>query len=445
MEKIAVIGLGYVGLPTLLVLSNLKKGNSYRYSLVGIEKDNYLGNLKINSLQSKLKLIKSSEKKFNSLYKNALSRKEVIFTNDYNKLKSCKKIIVSINFEISSEKAKKNLLKLFTKIAENISKNSLIVLQSTLPPGMSEKIILPRIKKDLSKRKLKLNDIYFAYSYERVTPGDNYIDSIISSPRCYSAINRKSKRKCKEFLMKILKKKELLTEFNSITECETAKVLENSFRAINISFIDEWTKISQKLNVNLFDIINAIRKRPTHKNLMFPGLGVGGYCLTKDPTFIKYTSKNILGVHQNFPITSQAVKINKNMIYTSLKFVMSKIKIKKKKILVCGGSYKEDTNDTRHSPSLKFAKILQNKGGKVYLHDPWLNQNKIASSGINFEKKFSNKFDIIIFAVSHKIFKKINVKNIKKNCTLFDLNNCLSSSQFKQLKNKKNFYCLGKV
>lgn len=245
--------------------------------------------------------------------------------------------------------------------------------------------------------------------------------------------------------MKILKKKELLTEFNSITECETAKVLENSFRAINISFIDEWTKISQKLNVNLFDIINAIRKRPTHKNLMFPGLGVGGYCLTKDPTFIKYTSKNILGVHQNFPITSQAVKINKNMIYTSLKFVMSKIKIKKKKILVCGGSYKEDTNDTRHSPSLKFAKILQNKGGKVYLHDPWLNQDKIASVGINFEKKFSNKFDIIIFAVSHKIFKKINVKNIKKNCTLFDLNNCLSSSQFKQLKNKKNFYCLGKI
>ena len=130
-----------------------------------------------------------------------------------------------------------------------------------MPPGTCQKIILPRFKRNLLKRKIKFNDIYFAYSYERVTPGSNYIKSITSFPRCYSGINEISKKKCRNFLLEILKKRELLTEFKTITECETAKILENSYRATNIAFIDEWTKISEKLNIDLLRIIHGIKKK----------------------------------------------------------------------------------------------------------------------------------------------------------------------------------------
>ena len=443
-EKVAVLGLGYVGMPTFLILSNLKKNNSYLYHLVGLENNNYEGNKKIDSFQKKIKTIYSSDKYFNKLYNNAFRRDDIELSNDLKFLRNCKKIVISVNFEIKRKNAYQNLLNLFDQIAKNISKKTLIILQSTLPPGTCDKIILPRLKRKLIKRKISLSDIYFSYSYERVTPGNDYIKSITSNPRCYSGINEISKKKCKNFLLQILKKKDLLTEFRSITECETAKILENSYRATNIAFIDEWTKISEKLNIDLLSIINAIKKRRTHNNIMLPGLGVGGYCLTKDPGFIKYTSKNILKTQNNFPIISQTEKVNKKMIMTSIKFVMSKINLRKKRVMICGGTYKEDTNDTRFSPSIEFAKKLKKAGAYVFLHDPWLNYAEIESKGLNFQKKFSEKFDVIIFTVSHKLFKKIKLNKIKKNCLLFDLNNCLSKPQFHTLKDKKNFYILGR-
>jgi UDP-N-acetyl-D-glucosamine dehydrogenase len=443
-EKIAILGLGYVGMPTFLVLSNIKKKNNYCYHVLGIEKNNDEGKRKIDCFKNKVKTIHSSDNEFNKLYNIAFKRKDVEVSSDLKDLKVCKKIIVSINFEIKKNKTYQNLQSLFDQIAKNISKKTLIILQSTLPPGTCHNIILPRFKRNLIKRKIKLNEVYFAYSYERVTPGNNYIKSITSSPRCYSGINEISKKKCKNFLLEILKKKKLLTEFKTITECETAKILENSYRAINIAFIDEWTKISEKLNIDLLSIINGIKKRTTHNNIMLPGLGVGGYCLTKDPSFIKYSSKEILKSQNKFPIISQATKVNKQMTLTSLKFVKSKTNLQNKKIMICGGSYKEDTNDMRYSPSIEFASRLKKMGAKVFLHDPWIKQKEIESKNIFFQKKFNEKFDIIIFTVGHKLFKKIKLHKVKNNCLLFDLNNCLNQSQISSLKNKKNFFILGR-
>ena len=139
---------------------------------------------------------------------------------------------------------------------------------------------------------------------------------------------------------------------------------------------------------------------------MLPGLGVGGYCLTKDPSFIKYTSKEILKSKNKFPIISQATKVNKQMTLSSLNFVKSKTNLRNKKIIICGGSYKEDTNDMRYSPSIEFALRLKNMGAKVFLHDPWIKQKDIEFKKILFQEKFSDKFDIIIFTVAHKVFKK---------------------------------------
>ena len=157
--------------------------------------------------------------------------------------------------------------------------------------------------------------------------------------------------------------------------------MENSYRAVNIAFIDEWNRLGDKLNVNLFDIINTIKKRHTHNNLKDPGLGVGGYCLTKDPLMAKLGAKQIWGINQKFDFSSMAVEVNKSMPF----FVIEKIKnyfnnkLKNIKILLLGITYKEDIEDTRNSPSELFFKKMLSMKAKVSVHDPlvdfWKEQN----------------------------------------------------------------------
>ena len=194
-KKISIIGLGYVGLPTFLILSNLKKNNRFLYNISGIEKNEKIK----KKFEKKINWINSSDKKFNKLFKNSSNRKDISITTDISKIKYSDIIIVSIGFEARKKKSRLNFLKLCEQISKNIKKSSLVIYESTLPPGTCNELILPIFRKNLKKRKLKLNDIYFAYSYERVTPGDNYINSIIFSPRCYSGMNAKSKNNVLNF------------------------------------------------------------------------------------------------------------------------------------------------------------------------------------------------------------------------------------------------------
>ena len=136
-------------------------------------------------------------------------------------------------------------------------------------------------------------------------PGKFYVKSITENYKCFAGMNKLSGIKCKMFLKKYIKyKKYPLFQFDNILDCETAKILENSYRAINIAFIDEWTKFSFDNNVNLNQIIDAIKVRKSHNNIMRQGLGVGGYCLTKDPEFINFSVKKIFKKKPSFPITN---------------------------------------------------------------------------------------------------------------------------------------------
>ena len=179
-----------------------------------------------------------------------------------------------------------------------------------------KEIINPRIQRgciiECSKNILFGKDIYLGYSYERIMPGKDYMDSLVNNYRCYAGMNKTSGIKCRNFLKKFINfKKFPIYEFDNLLDCEAAKVLENSYRAVNIAFIDEWTKFSLKSKLNLNKIIDAIKYRPTHNNIMRPGLGVGGYCLTKDPNFINFSGKYFFKKKFNFPITDISMKINR--------------------------------------------------------------------------------------------------------------------------------------
>ena len=133
------------------------------------------------------------------------------------------------------------------------------------------------------------------HSYERVMPGPNYINSIKNFYRVYSALKESDSKIIEDFLKTIISvEKYPLTKLATTEATEMAKVLENSYRAMNISFMVEWSRFAEDAGVNLYEVVNAIKMRPTHNNMMFPGIGVGGYCLTKDPLIASWASQEFL-------------------------------------------------------------------------------------------------------------------------------------------------------
>ena len=229
---------------------------------------------------------------------NSLRKKSLLVGLDQNKITTSSIVIISVNFDVELKKVKinfKNLKKIVQDVALRIRPGCLIIVESTLPPGTTSKIIYPEIVEIFKKRKIELDKIRLAYSFERVTPGSNYLNSIKLMHRVYAGINKQSELEVKRFLKSIIDTRQAkLCKLSSITEAETCKIIENTYRAMNIAFIEEWRNFSSLNGLNLNEILNFIRFRKTHNNIMRPGIGVGGYCLTKDPLMGEIASKKIL-------------------------------------------------------------------------------------------------------------------------------------------------------
>ena len=195
-----------------------------------------------------------------------------------------------------------------------------MVVQSTLPPGTTNKLLLPLIKKS---KKRRIKKFYLSHSFERVTPGKDYYFSMKNVDRTIGAINKESSIRTKKLFKNIfdLNTKRII-ELATTMESETCKIIENSYRATNIAFIEEWRKFCSANNLNLEKILDCIRRRKSHSNIMRSGIGVGGYCLTKDPLFGNVSSKQILNKKHKFPLTFKSVEINKKMTFD----IMSEIK-----------------------------------------------------------------------------------------------------------------------
>lgn len=451
-KKIIIQGFGAVGAATAV---NVVSSNNFRnnFCVHCIDRPNKEGYKKIFEAKQGIFPISTSDKSLGKYLKQGIKKNKITFGFDNKAYKNADIIIISINCDLKNNNLIKidNFKKSIISILENISENTLILVESTVPPGTCEKIIYPKIKNILNKRGLDYNKIYLAHSFERVTPGRNYLTSCKNFFRVYSGINKVSEKKCREFLSKIINiKKYPLTKLNSITSSETCKLMENSYRAVNIAFIDEWLKFSNQLNINLFEIIDAIKKRVTHNNIMLPGLGVGGYCLTKDPLFAKISQKQIFKKNtSHFPLCSNAINVNKKMVNTSIDFIENnyKNKLKGKKIFIFGLSYKNEVGDIRHSPSINLINKLIKKKSKCYYFDPFVNTDVLSNSKrVNFISNLK-MYDLIIFTVNHHKFKQIKVdkSEIKKGAYVFDLNNVLTDRQVSMIKkNKINFYSLGR-
>ena len=445
--------MGYVGTAMATLIASSKLGNSYRYFVNGIEQNNKNGIKISREINSGIIPIQTNDKNFKQKFLHATKKeKNFICSNSIKNIKGSKIVIVSINCDLKNKKNPNvNLNQFLNSIEEillNIDKNSLLIIESTIPPGTCEKKIIPLIKKITKKRKINNEDIKLAYTYERVMPGENYLNSIENYWKVMSGINRKSTNECKKFLKSIINTKKFpLTILKNIRSCEFGKILENSYRSINIALIEEWSRFAESINIDIYEIIEAIRLRPTHSNIRHPGFGVGGYCLTKDPLFGVYAAKKIWKKKLDFVFSRLAMKINDQMPLESLKKIKKIFNnnVKNKKILILGMSYKENVGDLRFSPSIYFAKKCVQLKSKVYWHDPFVKSIPVNSvTKVDSIKNLSG-FDLVLFAVKHDLYNKLKFDIRLNNTIFFDANYVLTKKQLNKIENKKIiFHSIGR-
>lgn len=384
-KKIVVVqGLGFVGTVMSLVVAN---SDNNEYAVIGIDQKNPNSYWKIAEINNGVLPISSSDPKVEKYFKKAMNQNNFYATYDISAFSYADVIIVDINLDVIKEhEANLDTIKKYdvpingfknamTDIGLKCKKDVLVLVETTVPPGTCKKIVEPIIKKNLEKRGLPTNEFKLGHSYERVMPGPNYVDSIKNFYRVYSGIDEDSANSVEEFLRTIISTSEYpLTRLNNTQSTEMAKVLENSYRAMNISFMVEWSRFAENASVNLYDVVNAIRHRPTHANLMFPGIGVGGYCLTKDPLLASWASKEFFNLNEGLQSSVQAVEINDQMpkyCFNFIKNIFENSQSTFKEVGFLGVAYGPGIGDTRFSP-VQYLYEFMNGHYNISCHDPYV-------------------------------------------------------------------------
>ncbi len=458
-EVVVVQGLGFVGAVMSLVVSNSERKD---YAVIGVDRKE---NIEIiDDINNGIFPIKSSDPKVEEYYQNSIKKGNLLATYDTSAYSHASVIIVDINLDVQKNSDSKGNLNSFNvdldpfknairTIGKNCKKDVLVLVETTVPPGTCVKVVKPIIEEELRKRHLSVDEIKIGHSYERVMPGPEYINSIKNFYRVYSGIDENSAQETKKFLKTIIStSKYPLTKLVNTNATEMAKVLENSYRAANIAFAVEWSRYAEEAGVNLYEIVNAIRLRPTHSNLMYPGIGVGGYCLTKDPLLASWAKINHFNSDDNLEQSEMGVKINDKMPHYAFDFMMKAFAFESlvnKKILLLGVSYRSDVGDTRYSPVEPFYLNCVDNKAIVETHDPyvqyWEEINVEVSQDL--EEKLDMTWDLIVFSAAHSKYKNPEViSRISKmsNVKVLDTLGILKEKDIEELNKNNNVKVLGR-
>ncbi len=448
-KVVCVQGLGFVGSAMSVAIASARnEENEPVYNVIGIDVPGEAGFKKASSINDGVFPFENSDKKLEMKLKEAASIGNLKATTDKEYFAYADVVVVDINLDVKYDDNGAPYLDLtlfkdaMRTIGSHIKENALVLVETTVPPGTCQRVVKPIIREEFRKRGLP-GEPHIAHSYERVMPGENYLDSIISYWRVYSGIDDESAEMCRSFLESVIKTDEYpLTRLKNTNSTETAKVLENSYRATTIAFMEEWGRFAEAVDVDLFEVVDAIRMRPTHSNMRQPGFGVGGYCLTKDPYFAMLASRELFNRNDlEFPFSTMAVRLNNRMPIVSVDYIERFLGgLENKKILLLGVSYRQDVGDTRYSPSEIFAREVIRRGGIMSYQDPLV--SNWAEMGIIVNKDIPSfeDFDAVVFAVQHKEYSDIDFSGIHtaKKLLIFDSNRVLKDNQIDAIKNNES-------
>lgn len=386
-KKVVVIGQGYVGLPLAIYAARAN------YLVIGLDIDTQKID-KLNSGQSTTDDIESIE------VKSIVQSKNYRASNNFLEVSNAEIVLICVPTPLDiNNKPDLNLLRAATKsVGQNLSKETLVIIESTVAPGTTRDIIVPILEKESN---LGSNDFLIAFSPERIDPR-NKIWNIKNTPKLVAGLTDDACNKAINFYSKFIDK---VTKCESIEIAETAKLLENSFRLVNISFINELAIFCQKLGIDVIDVIDAASTKPYGFMPFYPSIGVGGHCIPVDPIYLANKAREI-GTPTRF--IDLADQINREMPEYFVGRAEEKLGgLKGKKILVVGVSYKPNVSDVRETPVEALIVGLKKEGAQVYWHDDlvkeWNGEKTVA---------LSNQYDLAIIATPHDYIDLTKLGNI---------------------------------
>ena len=389
--RIGIIGLGYVGLP--LSLTFCEAG----FKVLGIDTDTQ----RVDSVnQGRTYIIDVSSERLST----AISKDLLQATTDQSSLKDTDVICICVPTPITKTKEPDLSYVIYEakEISKYIQKGQLIVLESTTYPGTTRQVVLPI----LESSKLRAGiDFYLAFSPERVDPGNKRFN-IKNTARVIGGINQQSTELAELLYSQIA---DCLFPVSCPEVAELTKIFENVFRSVNIALANELARLCHKMNVSVWEVIEAASTKPFGYMPFYPGPGVGGHCIPLDPYYLSHKAREF-DFHTRF--IELATEINEEMPYYVVSCIMDALNAKGKSlrgasIFLLGVAYKRDVEDIRESVSLKLVQLLKDKGANLIYNDPYVPQVRLGDSilsSVPVNKENLSSVDCVVIATDHSCY-----------------------------------------
>jgi len=421
-EIVVVMGVGFVGAVMAAIIADTvdpKTGRPSKF-VIGCQRPSVRSYWKIPLLNRGVSPVKAEDPEVEPMIARCVLEKRTLtatFNNDCLGLADC--VVVDVQCDYSKndlgnmrtgEADMAALEATMRVIGEKVPPHCLVLIETTVAPGTTEFVAMPIMRKAFRARGIE-SDPVLAHSFERVMPGRDYVKSIRDFWRVCSGCTPEARERVVRFLEEVLNTDEFpLTVMDRPIESETTKIVENSYRATILAFLHEWSLFAERNGVDLVKVYKAIKVRPTHSNIIFPGPGIGGYCLPKDGGLGYWAYKHVLGFEDQdrvFKITPTAIDINDTRALHAAELVRDALRnmgryIAGARILLLGASYREDVGDTRYSGSELVVRKLTEMGADVHAHDPYVDhwyefekQDTYPAPGHSLARFFRNQGDLV--------------------------------------------------
>ena len=390
-EIVVVMGVGFVGAVMAAIVADTtdKKGKSRKF-VIGCQRPSTRSYWKIPLLNRGESPVKAEDPEVDPMIARCVKDKKTL-TATFNS--DCLKLADVVVVDVQCDYTKHDLGRMKTgeaemsaleatmrTIGQKVEPKCLTLIETTVAPGTTEFVAWPIMKKAFANRGIKATPL-LSHSFERVMPGKEYISSIRDFWRVCSGCNATARKRVVKFLKEVLNTEDFpLTVMDRPIESETTKIVENSYRATTLAFLNEWSLFAERNGVDLIKVIKAIAMRPTHSNIIFPGPGIGGYCLPKDGGLGYWAYRHILGFEDGdnvFKITPTAIDVNDTRGLHVAELARDALRnmgryIAGADIVICGASYRQDVGDTRYSGSELVVRKLTEMGAEIRVHDPYV-------------------------------------------------------------------------